>query len=135
MYGWLALSEATRAMWVARIDHIPIRLAALGFVQSSASAIFVSVGNNILQNGLFSAGDQRTGIDIKSEIAARATHFRSIIFNDELLPLITIYNSALRKDLLMIVPLLGFALFSSLKFEWKSVRGKKVNIQTVRGLE
>ena len=112
-------------------DQVSIGVAAIVCFQSLGGAIFVSVGNSILQNGLLSAAtsDQLPGIDIQAVITAGATQFRSIVPPDALPALLVAYNSALQKVFIAAIPLSGMAFVAALGLEWKSVREKQTNLE------
>lgn len=116
---------------VLSLDQVPIGVAAIVCFQSLGGAIFVSVGNSILQNGLLSAGtsNKLPGIDIQAVITAGATQFRSIVPRDALPALLIAYNSALQKVFIAAIPLSGMAFVAALGLEWKSVREKKTNLE------
>ena len=109
---------------VLPLDKVPIGVAAVVSMQSLGGAIFVSVGNSILQNMLeaASAENQLPGINISEVIAAGATQFRSMVPSDSLPALLVVYNSALQKVFTAAIPLAGLAALAALALEWKSVR-------------
>ena len=116
---------------VLRDDQLAIGTAAITCFQSLGGAVFVSVGNSILQDELLSAGkDNRLpGIDIKAVIAAGATQFRSFVPPEDLPALLDAYNHALQKVFTAAIPMSGLAFFAALALEWKSVREKKPSLE------
>jgi hypothetical protein len=90
-------------------------------------AVFVSVGNTILQNQLINGGTAGllTQIDVPEVINAGATRFREIV-PEELLPaFLVLYNAALQKVFYLAIGSAGLALLSSLPMEWNSVKDDK----------
>lgn len=120
---------------VLPLDQIPIGIAAIISMQSLGGAVFVSVGNNILQNILdqASAAKALPGIDVKAVIAAGATQFRSIVPAGSLPALLVAYNHALQRVFITAIPLSGLAFVVALGLEWKSVRGKKATLEAALG--
>ena len=112
---------------VLKLDQIPIGIAAIVSMQSLGGAVFVSVGNNILQNRLKQA--ELPGVDIKRVIAAGATEFRDLVPKASLPALLTIYNSALQKVFIAAIPLAGLSFIAALGLEWKSVKTKKAALE------
>lgn len=120
---------------VLTLEQIPIGIAAIISMQSLGGAVFVSVGNNILQNILdqASAAKSLPGIDVKAVIAAGATQFRSIVPADSLPALLVAYNYALQRVFIAAIPLSGLAFIVALGLEWRSVRDKKATLEAALG--
>jgi len=116
---------------VLSMDQVSIGVAAIVCFQSLGGAVFVSVGNSILQNQLLgaAASNQLPDIDIQAVIAAGATQFRSIVPPEALPALLVAYNSALQKVFIAAIPLSGLAFVAALGLEWKSVREKGTNLE------
>lgn len=107
---------------------IAIGSALILFSQSLAGAIFVSVGSSLLRNELSSGLSQAKlpGVDIQALLAAGATDVRQLVPASQLLPMLTIYNNALQKVLIIAVPLAGLAFFCAIPMEWKKLKGKSM---------
>jgi MFS family permease len=116
---------------VLSMDQVSIGVAAIVCFQSLGGAVFVSVGNSILQNELLgaAASSQLPDIDIQAVIAAGVTRFRSIVPPEALPALLVAYNSALQKVFIAAIPLSGLAFVAALGLEWKSVREKRTNLE------
>lgn len=112
---------------VLPLDEVAIGTAAVVAFQSLGGAIFVSVGNTILQNTLISAAehDQLPGVDIQAVITAGASQFRTLVSADDLPILLNVYNKALQKVFIAAIPMIGLAFVSCLFLEWRSVKDKK----------
>lgn len=112
---------------VLPLDEVAIGTAAVVAFQSLGGAIFVSVGNTILQNTLLSAADNNAlpGIDIQAVIDAGASEFRNMVTTDQLPALLQVYNRALQKVFIAAIPMIGLAFISCLCLEWRSVKDKK----------
>lgn len=109
---------------VLPLDEVAIGTAAVVAFQSLGGAIFVSVGNTILQNSLISAGrnNMLPGIDVQAVIDAGASAFRGVVTPEQLPALLQVYNDALRKVFICAIPLCGLAFVSSLFLEWRNVK-------------
>ena len=120
---------------VLLLEQVPIGIAAIVSMQSLGGAVFVSVGNNILQNTLDKASSRNElpGVNINEVIAAGATQFRSMVPPISLPALLEVYNSALQKVFRAGIPLSGLAFVVALGLEWKSVKDKKPTIEAAMG--
>lgn len=120
---------------VLKLDQVPIGIAAIVSMQSLGGAIFVSVGNNILQNVIdqASAANQLPGVDVAAVLSAGATQFRSIVPPASLPGLLVVYNSALQKVFIAAIPLSALSCLVACGLEWKSVKDKKPSIEAAAG--
>ena len=111
------------AQTVLPLNQVPIGIAAIVSMQSLGGAVFVSVGNNILQNTLNQAShaNRLPGVDIDRVISAGATQFRSHVSASSLPALLVVYNSALQKVFIAAIPLAALAALAGMAMEWKSV--------------
>lgn len=114
------------------LDQIPIGTAAVIACQSLGGAVFLSVGNTILQHELLEAGGNTDlgGISIQRVIDAGATEFRAFVPSSILPALLKNYNSALQKVFIAAIPLSGLAFIASFGLEWRSVKKKSSNEST-----
>ncbi|TVY26830.1 Efflux pump [Lachnellula hyalina] len=112
---------------VLPLNEVAIGTAAVVAFQSLGGAIFVSVGNTILQNSLLSAGrsNMLPGVDVQAVINAGASEFRKKVTAEQLPALLEVYNKALQKVFIAAIPMAGLAMISALFFEWRSVDDKK----------
>lgn len=120
---------------VLPLEKVPIGIAAIVSMQSLGGAVFVSVGNSILQNKLneASVANELPGVDITAVLAAGATQFRALVPADSLPALLTVYNSALQKVFTAAIPLAGFAFLAAFALQWKSVKAKKSTLEAAIG--
>ncbi|RDW75778.1 hypothetical protein BP5796_06599 [Coleophoma crateriformis] len=116
----------TAVQTVLPLDEIPIGTAAVVAFQSLGGAIFVSVGNTILQGQLLSAAGDKSlvGVDVQAVIAAGASAFRNHVSAEALPALLFVYNRALQRVFTASIPLCGLAFVSALFLQWKSVDKK-----------
>ncbi|KAL2072957.1 hypothetical protein VTL71DRAFT_10281 [Oculimacula yallundae] len=120
----------TAVQIVLPLEEVAIGTAAVVAFQSLGGAIFVSVGNTILQNTLSSA--RIPGVDIQAVIDAGAADFRSHVPAEHLPQLLEVYNDALRKVFTAAIPMAGLAIVACCFLEFRNVKdqGKK-DLETV----
>lgn len=114
----------TAVQIVLPLDEIAIGTACIVAFQSLGGAIFISVGNNLLQNTLISAGRNNLlpGVDIQKVIDSGAAALRNVVTPEQLPALLVVYNDALKQTFIAAIPLCGLAAFSSLFLEWRNVK-------------
>lgn len=106
------------------LEEVPIGTAAVVASQSLGGAIFVSVGNTLLQNHLLNANNDKVipGVDVRAVIELGATKFRQIVPADALPALVKLYNDSLQAAFIAAAVLCGCALICGLCMEWKSLK-------------
>lgn len=117
----------TAVQIVLPLDEVAVGTAAVVAFQSLGGAIFVSVGNTILQNSLYeaSASNALPGVDIQAVLDAGASDFRRLVPADVLGGFLTIYNDALRKVFIAAIPMAGLAVVAACFMEWRNVNDTK----------
>ena len=117
----------TAVQIVLPLDEVAIGTAAVVAFQSLGGAVFVSVGNTILQNSLIAAGHDGKipGADILSVIDAGAAGLRDSVPAADVDALLDVYSGALRKVFIAAVPMAGLAVVACLFLEFRSVNDKK----------
>jgi hypothetical protein len=113
----------TAVQIVLPLEEVAIGTAAIVAFQSLGGAIFVSVGNTILQNSLFEA--DLPGVNVEAILGAGAAHFRDNAPIDQIPQLVRIYDSALQKVFRAAIPMAGLAMIACLFLEFRSVKHKK----------
>ncbi|KIW87079.1 uncharacterized protein Z519_12376 [Cladophialophora bantiana CBS 173.52] len=110
-----------------RLEEVPIGTAAVIASQSLGGAIFVSVGNTVLQGDLLSEKSQQTipGVDIRAVIEQGATQFRKLVPAEDLPVFINLYNNSLQSVFIAATALCGMAFLCSLCYEFKRLKGKE----------
>ena len=109
---------------VLTLEKLPMGTALVTSFQSLGGAVFVSIGNSVVQNELVRAVDASPipGVDIRAVVSAGATQFRSFVPEAALPALLEAYNHALRRVLIAAIATSGLAFFAALGLEWKSVK-------------
>ncbi|KAH7357258.1 major facilitator superfamily domain-containing protein, partial [Rhexocercosporidium sp. MPI-PUGE-AT-0058] len=110
----------TAVQIVLPLEEVAIGTAAVVAFQSLGGAIFVSVGNTILQNTLIAA--HIPGVDIQAVIDAGAADFRNYVSAEHLPELLDVYNDALRKVFTAAIPMAGLAVVACCFLEWRNVK-------------
>lgn len=105
---------------VLPLEEVALGTAAIVAFQSLGGAIFISVGNTILQNTLIDANIP--GLDIQTVIDAGASDYRKYVTAEQLPALVKVYNSALQKVFTAAIPMAGLAILASCFMEWRNVK-------------
>ena len=104
---------------------VSIGASLMVFSQSLGGAIFISVGQNVLDNKLASGLATLGNIDPAAVVSSGATEIRNIV-PPELLPeVIELYNDALRSTFDVGVAMACFTIIGALYMEWRNVKQGK----------
>lgn len=99
------------------------------FFNSLGGAISISIAQNIFSNTLIKEIPRYTrNVDPATIIGAGATSIRAVTPLEELPGVLEAYNVAVTTTFLLPVACAGIACLCSLLFEWKSVKGKKLDL-------
>lgn len=121
----LAVQQGFSAVQIVLpLEDVAIGTACVVAFQSLGGAIFISVGNNLLQNHLLNAArnDVLPGIDVQRVIDAGASALRDVVAPEQLPALLVVYNEALRQTFIAAVPLCGLAAVSACFLECRNVK-------------
>lgn len=121
----IAIQQGFSAVQTALpLEHVPIGTAAVVASQSCGGAIFVTVGNTLLQDHLLDENNAHNipGVNVRAVVELGTTRFREFVDPAVLPELIKLYNDSLQAVFIAAVPLCGVAFLCSLCMEWKSVR-------------
>ncbi|KAI6799798.1 MFS general substrate transporter [Hortaea werneckii] len=123
----LGMQQATiAAQTVLRKQDVPTGVALLFFAQQLGGAIFVSVGQNVLDSKLVS-GILRRVPDLSPEriLNTGATELRQIVPAHDLDGVLVAYNSALRQVFVVATAMACLAALGAFSLEWRSVKAKE----------
>ncbi|KAI7155554.1 MFS general substrate transporter [Hortaea werneckii] len=123
----LGMQQATMAaQTVLRKQDVPTGVALLFFAQQLGGAIFVSVGQNVLNSELVS-GIVRLVPDLSPEriLNTGATELRRIVPANDLQGVLVAYNSALRQVFVVATAMACLAALGAFGLEWRSVKAKE----------
>ena len=113
---------------------MPIGNATAIFFNSLGGAISISIAQNIFSNSLTKQLlKQAPTVDPRVVITAGATHFRQFLTPEQLPGVLLAYNNALTDAYILGIACAGLAFLASLTFEWKSVKGHKLDMGAAAG--
>ncbi|OCK83576.1 MFS general substrate transporter [Lepidopterella palustris CBS 459.81] len=108
---------------VLSLEDIPAGTALIMFLQTLGGAIFVSIGQSIFTNKLFSGVTKVAGVQYAALVVGRgATEFRGFLPSDLLSSVLQAYNNALVQTWYSSVALATLSIFGAVVVEWKSVK-------------
>lgn len=108
---------------------IPIGTAIIMFTQTLGGALFISVAQNVFTNSLIkNLKEVVPGLDPQLVLTVGATSLRDAI-PDQFLPGVqAAYNDTLMNTFYVSAAMATVSIFGAVAFEWKSVKGKKVEM-------
>jgi hypothetical protein len=114
---------------VLDMKDVPTGTVIVGFGQTLFGALAVSIGQDVLTNQLVTnLKSQLPNMDPSVVTAAGATAFRTFVSAEDLPKVLTAYNISLTNVFYVPVGLACLSLVGALTIEWRSVKGKKVEI-------
>ncbi|KAK8168109.1 major facilitator superfamily domain-containing protein [Phyllosticta citrichinensis] len=117
------------------VADVPIGTATMMFSQTLGGALFISVGQNVFQNQLLN--NVKANVPNSSQLlqglvlGTGATDIQNVIkarFPDLLQPVLKSYNDALTQTFYVSVAMGVLSLVGACFVEWKSVKGKKIEM-------
>lgn len=111
------------------ISQVPIGTSIIIFVQTLGGALFVSIGENIFTNKLVqNLAKYAPSIDPKIVLSTGATSIQHTIDKAQLPGVTLAYNDALVEAFLTAAVMAALTIVGSLSIEWRSVKGKKIEM-------
>ncbi|KIX04776.1 uncharacterized protein Z518_05646 [Rhinocladiella mackenziei CBS 650.93] len=108
---------------------MPVGNAVAIFFNSLGGAISISIAQNIFSNSLVQQIPKyTTGVNPAVIILAGATHIREVTPPSQLAGVLYAYNIAVTNSYILAIACASIAFLLSLGFEWKSVKGKKIEM-------
>lgn len=108
---------------------IPAGASIVVFVQTLSGAIFIAIGQAVLQNKLIqnleATNFSDASLNISEIVAAGATQVRSLVPAQDLHLVLVAYNNALTRVFVVAVIMSALTMIGSLAVEWKSVKKAK----------
>jgi hypothetical protein len=109
---------------------MPAGASIVVLFQTLSGAIFVTVGQNVLQNKLMQNLDAAfpngsSAFDVSQLATVGTTELRSLVPAEDLHTVLIAYNSALTRVFLVAVIMSSLTIIGSLPVEWKSVKKPK----------
>ncbi|KAJ0300236.1 hypothetical protein COL516b_008587 [Colletotrichum fioriniae] len=126
-FGMAIQQGFTAVQAVLPPDEVPVGTAAVVAAQALGGAVFMSVGNALFQNHLLraSVGDAVPGVDIRAVLGAGVTAFRTVVPEEALPMMVSVYTDALRVVFTAAIPLAAVSAIAACFMEWKSVKGAR----------
>ena len=110
-------------------NDMPLGNALAIFFNSLGGAISISIAQNIFSNTLIKEiPKDTTGVNPQTIGMAGATHIRSVTPPSQLKGVLYAYNIAVTHSYILSIACASIAFLFSLGFEWKSVKGKKIEM-------
>jgi len=110
-------------------EDIPIGTAIVMFTQTLGGALSISIAQNIFTNRLL-ANLKAVVPDLDPTLVLRtgATDLKNVIESASLSRVLTAYNGAITQCFYVGVALACFSTIGAATMEWKSVKGKKIEM-------
>lgn len=117
------------AQTVCKLDDVPVATALTNFCLTLGGALFISVGQNLFTNQLVTnlVADV-PNIDPSIVLKVGATNLRHAVDPSNLSGVLTAYNGALIQAFRVSLAMACFSVIGALGMEWKSVKGKKLEV-------
>ncbi|KAK3116566.1 MFS sugar transporter [Teratosphaeriaceae sp. CCFEE 6253] len=110
-------------------EDIPIGTAIVMFSQTLGGALFISVAQNVFTNTLLQNLKKAVpNLDPAVVLATGATSLKDVISSEYLPGVQVAYNKSLQNTFYVAVAMSVVSIFGSALLEWKSVKGKKIEM-------
>jgi MFS family permease len=115
---------------VLPIVDVPVGTAIIMFAQMLGGALFLSVGQNVFNNTLIKnlLAARIPNFNPGIVVSAGATELQSKLSAADKVPVLIAYNDALATTFYVSVACAAFSAIGALAMEWKSVKGKKIEV-------
>ncbi|KAJ7460118.1 DHA14-like major facilitator [Mycena galericulata] len=119
------------AQTVLDMKDVPIGTSIIVFAQTLGGALFISIAQNVFTNKLV-AGLVKSvpGVDPAIVLSAGATSLKDAVAPEFLDAVLFVYNEALVAAFYVSVAMACLSLAGALVIEWRSVKGKKMEMAT-----
>ncbi|KAJ7282336.1 major facilitator superfamily transporter [Mycena rebaudengoi] len=117
------------AQAVLDLADVPVGTTMLMFTQTLGGALFISVGQNVFVNKLVSGlVSDVPAVNPAIVLMAGATNIRHVVDPQFLAAVLVVYNKALMSAFYVSVAMAALSLFGSMGVEWKSLKGKDIQM-------
>lgn len=114
---------------VLDLADVPIGSAIIIFAQTIGGAIFISVGQNVFANQLIkNVVAEVPDLSPGQVVSVGATSLKDVIPKGDLPAVLRAYNLALTQVFYVSVACAALSIVGSAFMEWKSVKGKKIEM-------
>ncbi|EQL00689.1 Major facilitator superfamily domain, general substrate transporter [Ophiocordyceps sinensis CO18] len=119
----------TAVQVVLDIADVPTGTALIIFAQALGGALFVTAGNTVFSNRLVAfLAEYVPHVDPQVVVSAGATGIRGAVAAQDVDGVVHAYNSALSNCFLVSTATASAAIFGAVMVEWKSVKGKNIEM-------
>ncbi|KAJ7909119.1 major facilitator superfamily transporter [Mycena leptocephala] len=117
------------AQTVLELKDIPVGTSIIMFTQTIGGALFISIAQNVFTNKLVSGLTHHVpGVSPLLVLSAGATSLKKLVPAEELAAVLVVYNEALITCFYVAVAMASLSLFGALAVEWRSIKGKNVEM-------
>ncbi|KAJ7124552.1 major facilitator superfamily domain-containing protein [Mycena epipterygia] len=117
------------AQTVLNLEDVPTGTSLILFMQTIGGALFISVAQNVFTNKLVSGlRDHVPGVNPAIVLSAGATSLQTAVDSKFLPAVLSVYNQALVSAFYVSVALACLSIVGALSIEWKSVKGKNIDM-------
>ncbi|KAJ7617034.1 major facilitator superfamily domain-containing protein [Roridomyces roridus] len=117
------------AQAVLDIADVPTGTSVIMFSQTLGGALFISIAQNVFTNKLVQGiVDRVPSVDPNLVLGAGATALRTVVPTESFGAVLTVYNDALVSAFYVSVAMAALSLVGSLAIEWKSIKGKNIEM-------
>lgn len=121
------------AQTVCDLDDVPTATAVTNFCLTLGGALFISVGQNIFTNRLVTnLAANVPNLNPSIVLQVGATSLRQAVDPGNLAGVLSAYNGAITQAFYVSLAMACFSIIGSLGMEWKSVKGKKLEMGVYR---
>ncbi|CAK7226502.1 hypothetical protein SCUCBS95973_006221 [Sporothrix curviconia] len=114
---------------VLDIKDVPTGTSVIVFLQTLGGALFVSICQNIFTNKLTENVHRLVpGLDPETVLAAGATGYQKVVSAADLSGVTLAYSEALTQTFVVSTALAAMTIIGSAAIEWKSVKGKNIEV-------
>lgn len=111
------------------LADVPTATALMMFAQTLGGAVFISVGQNVFTNQLVNNVQiDAPGVDPSLVLRVGATMLRQVVPPESLQNVLQAYNDAITQTFYVGVAMGALSIVGPLFVEWKSVKGKKLEM-------
>jgi hypothetical protein len=121
-FGVGSQQPSVAAQKVLARQDVPIGASLVMFSQMLGGAVFISVGNNILDSQFIRYLGDIAGVNVPTIAGTGATDLRSTVSPSLLPQVLVAYNNALRTTFYLTTALACATIFGALAMEWKIVK-------------
>ncbi|KAK6532063.1 hypothetical protein TWF694_003226 [Orbilia ellipsospora] len=114
---------------VLKTRDIATGTAVIIFAQTLGGALSISIAQNVFNNQLIkNLATEVPNLDVNIVLSTGATSLKSTLPSEFLPGVLKAYNLSLTQTFYIAVAYMGLSIFGAIGMEWKSVKGKKIEM-------